>query len=75
MRATKLDAAWDDLMSLCAREKEYRDTQRHPKLLRFVSSQIDEIAAQIGFSRRQIDRREFRAERTDGHIVRIYADE
>jgi hypothetical protein len=71
MRFTRLDSQWEHLMSLCQREKEYRSEQRHPKLVKFVSKQIDEIAGEMGFSERQIQRREFRAERDNGRITRL----
>jgi AraC-like DNA-binding protein len=74
MRSTRLDTQWHDLMSLCQREKEYRAERSHPKLLRLVSKQIDEIAGAMGFSPRQIERREFRAERDGDHITRILRD-
>jgi hypothetical protein len=74
MRTTPLDAQWQDLMSLCGREKQFRSEQRHPKLLRLVSAQIDEIAARMGFSARQIQSREFRAERVGDHITRVIVE-
>ena len=74
MRKTSLDTQWDHLMLLCAREKEYRADARHPKLLKLVSAQIEEIASAMGFSARQIDRREFRAERANGRVTRILVD-
>ena len=73
-RRTKLDQQWDDLMSMCAREKEYQTESRHPKLLRFVTRQIDELAAEMGFSARQIKKREFRATREGGHVAKILID-
>ncbi len=71
MRTTDFDAQWDHLMALCEREKEYRSAATHPKLLRLVSKEIDHIAAAMGFSDRQIERREFRAERKGWRITRI----
>ena len=46
----------------------------HPKLLRLIASQITDLAGQMGFSSRQIQTREFRAERDGGHILRIATD-
>jgi hypothetical protein len=69
-RLSQFDKRWQDLMSLCAKEAELRAGQNHPKLLRFVSEQIDQMAAEMGFSSRQIRTREFRAERSGDHIVR-----
>jgi hypothetical protein len=70
-RQTELDRQWADLMSMCAKEKEFKAERRHPKLLRFLTEQIDEIAATMGFSERQIKGREFRAEKDGGRVVRI----
>ena len=58
-------------MSLCGKEREYQASGRHPKLLRLVSEQIDHVGRDMGFSERQIRTREFRAEKSDGRIVRI----
>jgi hypothetical protein len=69
-RPSQLDKQWQDLMSLCAKEAEFRAGKKHPKLLRFVSEQIDQLAAEMGFSSGQIKTREFRAERDGAHIVR-----
>jgi hypothetical protein len=70
-RQTELDRQWADLMSMCAKEKEFKAERRHPKLLRFLADQINEIAATMGFSERQITGREFRAEKDGGRVVRI----
>ena len=61
-------------MSLCTKEREYRADDSHPRLLRLVSQQIDELASQLGFSPQQISRREFRAERDGEHILRVLLD-
>jgi hypothetical protein len=71
MRRTKLDCQWEDLMSLCGKEKDYVATGSHPKLLRLVSREIEKMAAAMGFSPEQIEKREFRAERDGEHIVRL----
>jgi hypothetical protein len=69
-RTSRLDKQWQDLMALCAKEAEFRATDKHPKLLKFVSEQIDQMGAEMGFSNGQIKSREFRAERDGDHIVR-----
>ena len=46
----------------------------HSKLLRLVSKEIDQLAAELGFSPRQVVEREFRAERVNGRIVRLISD-
>jgi hypothetical protein len=70
-KITPLDKQWEDLMFLCRKESEFRAHGGHPKVLKLVSQQIDELAAQMGFSLRLIRTREFRSERIGGHIVRI----
>jgi hypothetical protein len=69
-RTSPLDKQWQDLMALCAKEAEFRAGGKHPKLLKFVSEEIDRMAAEMGFSEDQIQTREFRAERDGDHIVR-----
>ena len=61
-------------MSLCTKEREYRTDSLHPKLLRFITRQIDELAAQMGFSPQQIRGREFRAEKDGQHISRLLTE-
>jgi hypothetical protein len=73
-RQTELDKRWRDLMGLCTKERDYSAELRHPKLLRFISRQIDELAAQMGFSQHQIKSREFRAERDGDRILRLLID-
>lgn len=70
-RESELDRQWMELMALCTREKEYRSSNRHPKLLRFISAQIDQLADVMGFSQQQIKTREFRAEKMGERVVRI----
>jgi hypothetical protein len=70
MKRKLLDQQWDHLMDLCQREKELTDAS-HTKLLRLVSNEIDRLAAEMGFSPRQVIDREFRAERENGRIVRL----
>jgi len=59
---------------MCQREKEYVAEGRHPKLLRFISEQIDRLAADMGFSERQIRSREFRAAKDGEHIARLLVE-
>jgi hypothetical protein len=73
-RPTELEKRWHDLMGLCTKERDYTADSRHPKLLKFISRQIDELAAQMGFSQHQIKSREFRAERDGEHILRLLID-
>ena len=68
---TELDKQWQHLISLCEKEKEFNGQQRHPKLLRFITEQINQLAADMGFSRTQINKREFRAEKQGKYIIRI----
>ena len=70
-RMTPLDKQWDELMFLCRKESEFREDGGHPKVLKLVSQQIDELAAEMGFSLQRIKTRDFRSERSGGHIVRI----
>jgi hypothetical protein len=72
-RITLLDRQWEDLMSLCKQEARLQ-TQNHPKLLAFVSRQIDQLAREMGFKDEQIKTREFRAERKGRHIIRVATD-
>lgn len=61
-------------MSLCESEASLRETGDHGRLLKHVTSEIDNLAAELGFSAERIATREFRAERAGGHIVRIVTD-
>lgn len=61
-------------MGLCRKEAEFVEQGTHPKVRRFVSKAIDELARELGFQERQIAEREFRAERDGGHIVRVITD-
>jgi hypothetical protein len=73
-RPSQLDKQWQELMSLCARETEFRTDNPHPKLLMLVSRQIDELAAAMGFSDSQIQTREFRAVRDGERIIRALTE-
>jgi hypothetical protein len=61
-------------MSLCRKEEELEKEDRHPRLARLVSSQLDQLARDLGFSEERIRRREFRAERDGDHIIRLMVD-
>ena len=71
MPRSALDREWDDLMALCRREEDLRRSGEHPKLLRLISRHIDIAARTLGFGDDQIRRREFRAEKEHGRVVRI----
>ena len=73
-KLTKLDRQWHELMFLCEKESAYRQEGNHPKLLKIITAQIEDLAQQMGFSARQIQTREFRAERSGERIVRIATD-
>ncbi len=71
MRETFLDRKWNELMSLCRKEAEFKRDNCHPKLARFLGDQIDKLAKELGFRDDQIQHREFRAEKSGDHIVRL----
>ena len=73
-KITPLDKQWDELMFLCRKETEFRKDGGHPKVLELVTRQIDELAAEMGFSVQITKTREFRSERSDGHIVSIVTE-
>ena len=73
-RVTSLDRQWQQLMALCESESKLRSEGNHPRLARHVASEIEQLAAEMGFDPRRIASREFRAEREGGHIVRIVAN-
>lgn len=70
-KSTALDKQWQELMTLCASEGQFTSTGTHPKLLKLLKTEIDELAAEMGFSERLIATREFRAVREEGHIARV----
>jgi hypothetical protein len=73
-RDLQLNNNWNSLMSLCAKEEEYRANGRHPKLLRYVTEQIEQLGKELGFSTGQIRTRDFRAEKFGTYIVRVIKD-
>jgi hypothetical protein len=73
-RSTELDKRWDELMGLCRKEAEFQEQGTHPKVTKFVAKTIDALAREMGFTERQIAEREFRAERDNGHIVRVITE-
>ena len=73
-KLTILDKQWQELMTLCAEEAKYRAERNHPRLLRLITSRIDGLAAEMGFSEQRITTRDFRAERDRDHIARIITD-
>ena len=74
MKITSLDKQWQLLMSLCESESKLRKQGGHPRVLKLVATDIQNLATQMGFSARCISTREFRAEREAGHIVRIVVE-
>ena len=74
MRFTPLDKQWEELMSLCGREAELERDDRHPKLVKLLSGQIETLARELGFSEPQIQHREFRAEKDGEHIIRLFTE-
>ena len=73
-RRTDLDKQWQELMYLCNKESEYVKDSTHPKLRILLKQQIESLAAEMGFTPQQIEKRQFRAERDGRHIVRILGD-
>lgn len=74
MRRTDLDKRWDELMGLCQKEQEFQERGDHPKVTKFVGKAIDDLARELGFAERLIAERQFRAERDNGHIVRVITE-
>ena len=72
-RITRLDKQWQQLMALCESESKFRSEGSHSKLLKLVASDIEALAAEMGFSAHRIATRDFRAERDGHHIVGIVA--
>jgi hypothetical protein len=70
-KVTPLDRQWAHLMSLCENESRFLAEDRHPRLLRLVQGEIEELARAMGFSEAAIATRDFRAERDGSRIVRI----
>lgn len=73
-RTTELDRQWQTLMDLCVQEKELGAENRHPKVLRFVASQIDRLAREMGFAEHRIRTRDFRAAKDGARITKILND-
>jgi hypothetical protein len=73
-RVADLDRQWQRLMSLCDSESRLRSEGRHPRLLELASSDIGQLARDMGFSPRQIATREFRARRDGNHIIAIVTE-
>ena len=71
MKLTSLDRQWQQLMALCETETKFRAAAGYARLKKLVALEIDQLAGAMGFSPRRIATRDFRAEREDGHIVRI----
>jgi hypothetical protein len=72
-KSSPLDRQWTHLMALCENESKFMAGSQHPRLLRLVQAEIEELARAMGFSETVIATRDFRAERDGGRIVRIIA--
>lgn len=70
-KSTQLDKEWAQLMSLCESEAKLRSEGGHPRLLKLISSDIDELARRMGFSAERIATRDFCAQRNGDHIIGI----
>ena len=70
-KPTTLDTQWQRLISLCASEARFKAEGNHPRLLKLLKGDIDELAREMGFTERLIVTRDFRAERQGDHIMRI----
>ena len=73
-KITSLDKQWQHLMSMCESESKFRAEGSHPRLLKLLKSEIDQLATQMGFSARRIATREFRAARDGDHIIAIITE-
>jgi hypothetical protein len=73
-KITDLDKQWRHLMTLCESESKMRKEGMHPRLLKLIAFDIDQLGAQMGFDARRIARREFRAQRDGDHIVALITD-
>jgi len=73
-RITPLDKQWQQLMALCEKESTLRSDGSHPRLLKLIASDIDRLAAEMGFSPRRVASRDFRAHRDGDHIVGLITD-
>ena len=71
MRRTPRDVKWNELMALCRNEAEFQREGKHPKLVKFLGSQIVRLAREMGFGPDQIEQREFRAVKEGPHVVRV----
>ena len=67
---TPLDRQWEALMALCKQEARLQ-AEHHPKLLKFVTQEIERLAREMGFTETLIKTRDFWAERVGRHIVRV----
>ena len=74
LRPTTLDNQWRNLMELCENEARFRVKGGHPRLLSLLASDIERLAAEMGFSARRIESRDFRAKREGDHIVELATD-
>jgi hypothetical protein len=73
-KVTDLDKQWRHLMTLCESESKMRKEGMHPRLVKLLASDIEQLGAQLGFDARRIASREFRAQRDGDHIVAIITE-
>ena len=73
-KLTRLDKQWQQLMAWCESESTLRSKGGHARLLKLLSSDIEQLASEMGFSPRRIASRDFRAKREGAHIVGISTD-
>ena len=73
-RPTRLDTQWQQLMALCESEASFRSKGGYYRLLKLLAKDIEQLATEMGFSKRRIASRDFRSRREGDHIVGIVAD-
>ena len=73
-KITALDKQWRHLMTLCESESRMRKDGGHPRLLKLLAADIEQLGAEMGVDARRIASREFRAHRDGDHIVALITD-
>jgi hypothetical protein len=73
-RPTLLDTQWQQLMSLCESEAQFRSKGGYYRLLKLLGKDIERLATEMGFSQKRIASRDFRSRREGDHIVGIVVD-
>ncbi len=72
---TRLETQWRQLMALCESETTFRASGEHPRLLKIIAFDIEQLAREMGFSPRRIASRDFRARRAGDRILGIMNEE